>query len=311
MKILVTGSTGFFGKAIVCKLQQTGHEVIGAARNFRSGTVVEYLDISSRESCDTIFSKHQGFDAIVHCAAIAHAKEGVFSSQQYYLTNAEGTKNLIDAAVLHGVKRFVHISTVSVYGEFDLPVPVLETTPAKPLGKYGLSKKMAEDFCLQRKSEICLYVLRMTTMYGNEWLFNIRKKVTPPIIGKYFYLTLNGKSHRYSLCSDKNGAEAVLWAVEGTLDAGTYNVADYHHYCLNDILKAVERIEGKKWHIHIPERASAILLKSLIWFSPTSRKRLNAYCRYWMFFKYNLYSSEKLRSAGLYANPDLLDMADG
>ena len=150
----------------------------------------------------------------------------------------------------------------------------------------------------------------MTIMYRNEWLLNIRKKVTPPVIDKYFYLTLNGNSGRYSLCSDKNGAEAVLWAIEGRLDTGIYNIADYFHYSLFDILKAVERLEGKKWHLCVPRRASSLILKSLIWFSPTPQRRLNAYSRYWMFCEDNLYSIDKLRSAGFDPHPDLFDMAN-
>lgn len=165
---------------------------------------------------------------------------------------------------------------------------------------------MAEDYCLQRKDEISLYILRMSTMYGNEWLFNIRKKVTSPVIGKYFYLTLNGTIRRYSFCSNKNGAEAVLWALEGRLKADTYNIADFCHYSLQDILKAVERFEGKKLHLSIPKRASSLILKFPVLFSPTAQSRLKAYSRYWSFFEYNLFSTDKLKSTGFDSYPDLL-----
>jgi nucleoside-diphosphate-sugar epimerase len=307
LKVLVTGSTGFFGKAIVLGLQQAGHQVVGAAR--KSNATVQYLDISSKESCEQILSKNPGFDAIVHCAAIAHANAGQFSSQQYYLTNAEGAKNLIDAAVSHGVKRFIHISSASVYGEFDLPTLVSENSPTNPMGDYGVTKKMAEDFCLQRKDEIHLCIFRMATMYGKDWLFNIRRKVTPPGIGKYSYLTFNGESPRYSLCSNKNGADAVLWAIEGKMDAGIYNVADAYDYSLYDILGAVRKIEGKKLHIDIPKGLSSFILKLFVRLSPTAQSRLNAYSRYWKFFEPNLYSTDKLKSKQFNAHPDLLDMA--
>jgi nucleoside-diphosphate-sugar epimerase len=311
LKVLVTGSAGFFGKAISQRLQLAGHDVVCSDFRVKPDSFVEYLDVSSKESCNSIFLNHKGIEAVVHCAAIVHIKEGVFPGEQYYLTNAKGTKNILDAAVANGAKRFVHISTVSVYGEFDFPSPVKESCPTKPIGYYGTSKKTAEDFCLQREKEVCLYILRMTTMYGRKWLFNIRKKITPPLIGRYFYLTFNGKNGRYSLCSDKNGAEAVLWAIEGKMNAGTYNIADYFDYSLYNILKAVEKYDGKKWHISIPKWASVLILKSLIWLSPTSRLRLKAYSRYWAFFENNLFSVDKLRSAGFNSPPDLIDMAKG
>lgn len=290
-------------------MEKAGHEIIGAARKSSPNAYAEYLDIASKKSCEELLSKHPGLDAIVHCAAIAHTKPGILSQRQYCLINSEGTKNVIDAAVAYGVKRFVFISSISVYGEFDLPTPVLETCPTKPLGYYGISKKIAEDFCLERKNEIDLYIFRMTTMYGKDWLFNIRKKVVPPIIGKHFYLIMDAMSPRYSLCSDKNGAEAVLWAVENRIPSTIYNVADRYDYCLQDILIAVERIEGKRTHIYIPYIIPSAMLRLLAKIAPIARWRVNAYSRYWKFFRNNLYSTAKLRKTGFYAPPVLLNMA--
>lgn len=306
MKVLVTGATGFFGKAIVASLTCAGHEVVGAARH--ADADIEHVDVASKQSCTLLLSKHHGLDAIVHCAAIAHANEGAFSGEQYQRTNAEGARNLIDAAVACGIGCFIHISTVSVYGEFDLPSPVLETSPVRPLGDYGTSKKAAEDFCQTRRSDIRLYVFRMATMYGADWLFNIRRKVTPPLIGRYLSLTFDGSSARYTLCSNTNGAKAVLWAIEDRLPADTYNVADFCDYSLLDVRRAVETVEGRKWHLNIPRPISALILKSFIWIARSSRARQNAYSRYWKFFEHNLYATDKLKAAGFDAPPHLLDI---
>jgi nucleoside-diphosphate-sugar epimerase len=309
VKILVTGATGFFGKAITDRLRKAGHEVIGAARRPAEG--MEKLDVASPESCLAVLARHPGLDAVVHSAAIAHADDGAFSEAQYRATNAEGARNMIEAAIAHGARCFVQISTVSVYGEFDLPAPVPETAALRPLGLYGECKKAGEDFCAARADRIRLTTLRMATMYGDDWLFNIRRKVTPPRIGRYCYLTFDGAGRRYSLCSNRNGAEAVLWAVEDRLAAGTYNVADFHDYSLNDVMHAVKQVEGSKPAINIPRPLAKALLGSLVRLARTPQARQNAFSRYWKFYEHNRYATDRLRAAGFTAPAHLLEIAAG
>lgn len=307
-KVLITGATGLFGRAIENRLKAAGHKTIGAGRNLLPGVQTEYLDVTSRESCDKLLLKYKGFDTVVHCAAMVHTKPGLIQDEQYYLVNSEGTKNILNAAINNNIKRFILISTVSVYGEFDIPMRVKETHPLKPLGPYGVSKKMAEDICLSRKNEIEIYILRLTTMYAKDWLLNLRKKIIPPIVGKYIYLMMEAKTPRYSLCSLSNGVEASLWAVEQRMPCGIYNVADYYDYSLVDILRTIERYEGRKTIINLPYLLPAVLLKLTAKFAPRDKWRLNARSRYWKFLRHNIYSTEKLRSTGFVAPPGLLVM---
>lgn len=308
MNILVTGSTGFFGRAILARLKDTGHHVIGAASLSNPDANTDFLDVSSFESCTQLFSKYNDIDVVVHCAAIAHASPGMFSDNHYYKTNALGTKNIIDTAIDFGVKKFIMISSVCVYGEFDLPDIVIEEMARNPFGPYGKSKKSAENFCLQRKNEIDLYIFRMTTMYGCDWLNNIRRKIVPPVIGKFIYLKMDAKSHRYSFCSNKNGAEAVLWAIENKIKPDIYNIADYYVYCLNTVLNVVKKEEGNKIVLIIPRFLPVLIIKIIMRFIKNEEKKANMKSRYWKFFKNNIYSTEKLKSTGFYAYPYLLDL---
>lgn len=306
LKILVTGSKGFFGGAISECLKQAGHKVIGASR--RPGSGIEFLDVSSAASCEALLDKHPGIDVIVHCAAIAHANKGDFTEAEYHRVNGEGAGYLIDSAVAHGIPRFIHISSVSVYGEYDIPVHVDETACLNPSGYYGVSKRLAEELCLKRADKIELFIFRMATMYSSNWLFNIRRKVTPPVFGRFFRLILDGKARRYTLCSDINGANAVLQAVEGRLSRGIYNVADFCDYSLSDILDAVEAAEGKRPVLRLSRSAAIALLKPFIYIA-FGEEKLNAYSRYWKFLEDNLYSTEKLRATGFNAPARLLEIA--
>jgi len=306
MKILVTGSTGFFGRGIVSRLRKAGHEVVGAARTLTDNATV-CLDVTSRESCRKALAEN-GVDSVVHAAALAHARPGQHRKELYYLVNVEGTKNMIEAAVESGVKHFVLTSSVTVYGDFDLPRRVTEEYPTRAFSIYGLTKRMAEEISLPNKEEISLHILRMATMYSADWLFNIRKRIAPPIVGTFCYLILDPLSRRYSLCSRGNGAEAVLWAVEQRIPADIYNVADHYEYCQEEIARAIEKIEGEKLHLVVPPILPLMMWRVLKRVVPVPRWRSRLYTGYWKFCKDNLYSTEKLGGFGLEAPPDLLEV---
>jgi nucleoside-diphosphate-sugar epimerase len=308
LKILLTGSNGFFGKAILPRLEHAGHRVIGADIHPKQNPNTEFLDVASQESCTHLFSKHPDIGGVVHCAAIAHASPGMIPESQYHRTNALGTRNIIDTAVDFGVQKFIMISTVSVYGEFDLPDIVRETTSTNPIGPYGTSKKAAEEYCLKKKHQIDLYIFRMTTMYGDNWLFNIRGKVVPPVIGKYVYIRMDSRSRRYSFCSNRNGADAVVWAIDNKKNPDTYNVADDCNYCLDTVLNVVKKKEGNKFTLSIPRFLPVVAMQAIIKFTRSNEITTNMKSRYWKFFKNNIYSTDKLKAAGFIAHPYLLDL---
>jgi nucleoside-diphosphate-sugar epimerase len=305
MKVLVTGATGFFGTEIVDRLREAGHEVVGASRHAVRMPGSEPIDVTSRESCDRAVAAASP-DVVVHAAALAHVRPGALSEELCLATNGGGTRNMVDACVNTTVRRFVFISSVMVYGDYDLPRVLRETDPCVAHSVYGEAKILGESACQARAGEIEVFVLRLATMYSPDWYRNIRKRVRPLTLGRPLYFTLDPHSRRYSLCSRRNGAEAVLWATESRMSPDVYNVSDGYQYSQMEILRAVERTDGPGPCLHIP-----LIVPKLMWHAvrvavPFRRRRVNAHSRYWKFCESNLYSPEKLNACGLLTSPDLL-----
>lgn len=309
MKVLVTGASGFFGPEIVTRLRSVGHEVMGASRRGGAEPGTTAMDITDPESCAQAFQRAGKVDAVVHAAALAHVKPGRIPKRLCERVNTDGTANVLAAAHAAGVRRFVFISSVMVYGDFDLPRRVTELDPAKTAGVYGLAKRAAEDLCLAAAGALeSMHILRMATMYSPEWLSNVRKRVRPTLRGKPVYFRLDPLGRRYSLCSRRNGAEAVRWCVDGRLESGVYNVADAYEYSQQDILRAVEHADGPGWHVTVPSVLPWLLWHLVRLTVPSKQWRDNAHSRYWKFCEHNLYSSEKIRRSGFEAPPDLLGL---
>jgi len=308
VKVLVTGATGFFGSNIVTRLRNEGYSVIGASRKIPRD-MGEQLDITDPVACRDVLIRGR-YDTVIHTAALAHVNRRALDHDQAWAVNAEGVKHMVEAAVEAGVQRFVFISSVMVYGEFDLPVLVTEEHSRRAADIYGSSKIKGEDACLELSNEIDITVLRMATMYSPNWLFNVRKRVALPLVGRYCYLTLDPKTQRYSLCSLRNGVEAVVWAVTDRLPENVYNVADTEGYCQEDIILAVERIDGKRLRLPLPKLIPK-LADQLVRVSVSSSSwGLKLRRQYWAFCEHNMCSTAKLKDHGLLLPQHLLTIGD-
>lgn len=243
---------------------------------------------------------------MVHAAALAHVHPGGMSDDLCRRTNVGGVENVLDASAQGGVHRFVFISSVMVYGDYDLPAVVTERHPPVAHGVYGESKICAESACLARACEMEVVILRMATMYSPAWLTNIRKRVRPLSSGPPLYFTLDPHGRRYSLCSRRNGAEAALWAADGSLSVGIYNVADQYEYSQAEIRRAVEHVDGPGRTVHVPLMLPRMMARAVRLVVPVRQWRENARSRYWKFCERNVYSPAKLNACGLATPPDLL-----
>lgn len=172
MKILVTGSAGHLGEALVRTLRARGDEVVGvdvlaSAFTTRRGSIVD------REFVRSCLS---GAEAVLHTATLHKPHIATHSRQEFVDTNISGTLNLLEEAAGAGVRTFVFTSTTSAFGRALTPGPAApatwiteEVTPI-PRNIYGVTKAAAEDLCelFQGKEGLNCLVLRTSRFFPEE-----------------------------------------------------------------------------------------------------------------------------------------------
>ena len=155
MKLLVTGGAGYIGSIVSRRLLDAGHDVVvldNLERGYRAAIAPQarFVHADLREPAQVDAAVGEGFDGVLHFAALALVAESVSNPERYYRTNVQGTLNLLEAMRDASVGRLVFSSTCAVYGQPD-EVPIREDAPPRPANAYGASKLavdgMIGDFC--------------------------------------------------------------------------------------------------------------------------------------------------------------------
>jgi UDP-glucose 4-epimerase len=149
VRILVTGSAGHLGEALVRVLGGDGEDVVGLDVLESPYTSV----VGSIADRDCVHRAVDGVDAVLHAATLHKPHVGSHRRQEFVDTNVTGTLTLLEEAVAAGVGRFVFTSTTSAFGRALTPPPGAPTgwidedvTPV-PRNVYGVTKTAAEDLC--------------------------------------------------------------------------------------------------------------------------------------------------------------------
>ena len=154
MNILITGEHGFISKHLKWALIIAG---------FKCDTVSLRAGLHG-------FKSFAGYDAIIHCAALVHTKDG--SSEEFHKINAELTVALAEKAKDDGVRYFIFMSTMAVYGLSGSlrGLTVIDSrTPENPTTLYGKSKLKAEKLLQEISNEFFfIYILRLPMVYGDN-----------------------------------------------------------------------------------------------------------------------------------------------
>ncbi|MCW0996599.1 UDP-glucose 4-epimerase GalE [Streptococcus anginosus] len=151
MAILVLGGAGYIGSHMVDRLVEAGQAEVVVVDSLVTGhraavhpAAVFYKgDLADKDFMRSVFSKHPDIDAVIHFAAFSLVAESMTDPLKYFDNNTAGMIALLEVMNEVGVKKIVFSSTAATYG-IPEEIPILETTPQKPINPYGESKLMME-----------------------------------------------------------------------------------------------------------------------------------------------------------------------
>jgi nucleoside-diphosphate-sugar epimerase len=149
MRVLVTGCNGYIGPVMVTVLRAAGHDVAGTDTNYYENSEfvgeVPLLPVIKCDIRDIPGEFLEGFDAIVHLAALSNDPMGDLKDDWTWDINIAATERLAQLAKQAGVTRFVYASSCSIYGASGGDEHATETSPLAPITAYAISKVRCEE----------------------------------------------------------------------------------------------------------------------------------------------------------------------
>jgi uncharacterized protein YbjT (DUF2867 family) len=166
MRVLLTGRSGFLGSFTADQLAAEGHVVRALVRPRSDKRVLEKLPgvefaAGAIEDAASLLPAAENVDAVVHVAGIVKARK----PEEFFQVNAQGTRNLLEAAMKRGVRRFVYVSSLAAVGPSVDGTPVADDAEPRPVTHYGRSKLEAERAVLAAKDRLHV-TARPPLIYG-------------------------------------------------------------------------------------------------------------------------------------------------
>lgn len=177
MKVFVTGHKGYIGAHLVSLLKSEGHEVTGCDLNLFEGCQWDPLvkpDIELIKDLRNLeIAELEGYDCIIHLAAISNDPMGDLIEDITYSINLEGTYNLAEKAKKAGIPRFLFSGSCSVYGKGE-KLDLDENSSMNPVSAYAISKVESEQRIGKLADEsFSPAYLRNSTAYGYSPMLRI------------------------------------------------------------------------------------------------------------------------------------------
>lgn len=261
MKILLTGGTGFFGGILRLHFARAGFEYVNLDRlsnpEDEAAGRMATVDLRDPSAVEAAFAKFGPFDAVCHAAAeLAHEAS---DPKALWNSNVEGTRNVAEACVKHGIKKLIFISTNCLWGK-PLNRPVLENDVPCPVEVYGKSKLAAEQLLGGYKTSLDLVIFRSSTIIapGRVGLLGILFDFIAegrriPVVG------YRNKPYQFIYADDY--AEAIILALRYK-GSDVFNVGSHHATSLEKSYEHVIQRAGSSSKIyHLPEFPALPLMR--------------------------------------------------
>jgi nucleoside-diphosphate-sugar epimerase len=245
MKILITGGSGFLGINLVRYLLKKGyHDIIVLdIADFDYPDVVSEITFVKRDIRDKkgIFEIMNGVNQVIHTAAALP----LYTRDEIFTTDVDGTSNLLEATHQCHVERFIHISSTAVYGIPDHH-PLYENDKLDGVGSYGKAKIMAEDVCVEyRRKGMCVPIIRPKSFVGPERLGVFALFYDWAKDGHGFPMIGNGKN-RYQLLDVEDLCEAIFLCMTLAKEKvnDTFNIGAKEFKTMGEDYQAVLDVAG-------------------------------------------------------------------
>lgn len=254
MRIVVTGGTGFTGKALVKRLLDEGNEVV--ALDYKEGIKTDEIKswggeviIGSVTDKAVVEKAFKGADIVHHLAAAF--RELDVPNTYYDEVNVGGTRNALEIAEKEGIQKFIYCSTCGVHGNIENP-PANEDAPINAADYYQQTKYLAEPIVKEfSKRGLNCTILRPTALYGPGdkdrfgMIFRRVNKGSFPIFG-------DGKAFYHPVYVENYVDASLLAQKPGVGDGGTYLIGDEDYLSVEDLVMEVAESMGVRDSVKVP-----------------------------------------------------------
>lgn len=249
-RILVTGGSGFVGKALVAHALSKGIKVRVSSRQklASADTRLEYAYTGEIGIATDWLSALQGVDTVVHCAARAHVTNNVLSRSldEFRSVNVTGSVKLAEQSIQACIRRFIFVSSIGVNGKRTFCRPFRESDAPKPQEPYALSKLEAENALrkLFTKSSVEFVIVRPPLVYGADPPGNFSRLVN--LVASDLPLPLGSIANKRSFVALENLVDFLITCIDHPSAANeTFLVSDGEDLSTTQLVQRMRAALGK------------------------------------------------------------------